>query len=344
MVNAARTAGDVRDARGRPIHDLRVSVIDRCNLRCTYCMPAATYHERYRFLDEGEWLSFEEIERVVRAFVGLGVSKVRITGGEPLLRPGVADLVARLAPIAAIDDLALTTNGLLLPRYAAALRDAGLHRLTVSLDSVDDDVNGAMNGRGRGAGEVMAGIDAAVAAGFERIKINAVIRRGVNEDGALELVDRFRGTGHVVRFIEYMDVGNRNGWLPGEVVPSRELLERIDERYPLVALEEQYRGEVASRYAFADGGGEIGFISSVSEPFCGDCSRARLSADGAVFTCLFAQSGTDLRALLRGGAGDEELAAFLTDLWSRRADRYSELRAAGLEKPSAKVEMYHIGG
>lgn len=344
MVNISKSSGEVRDARGRPIHDLRVSVIDRCNLRCTYCMPAATYHDRYRFLDESEWLTFDEIERVVRAFVGLGVSKVRITGGEPLLRPGVADLVARLAPIAAIDDLALTTNGLLLPRYAQALRAAGLHRLTVSLDSVDDDVNGAMNGRGRGAADVMAGIDAAIAAGFERIKINAVVRRGVNDDGVLALVERFRGTGHVLRFIEYMDVGNRNGWRPDDVVPSRELLERIDDRYPLTPLEEQYRGEVASRYAFADGAGELGFISSVSEPFCGDCSRARLSAEGAVFTCLFAQSGTDLRALLRGGADDDEVAAFLAGLWSRRADRYSELRAEGLAQSSTKVEMYHIGG
>lgn len=333
----------LRDRLGRPLHDLRVSVIDRCNLRCTYCMPAETYDDRYRFLSDDEWLDFGEIERVVRAFVALGVSKVRLTGGEPLLRPDIVSLVKRLAAVDGISDLALTTNGLLLPRFAAPLREAGLHRLTVSLDSLSDEVSGVMNGRGRGAGDVLAGIDAAVAAGFDDIKINAVVQRGVNEDGVLDLVENFRGTGHVVRFIEYMDVGNRNGWRPEQVVTSQELVARIETRFPLVPLEENYRGEVATRYRFADGSGEIGFISSISAPFCGDCSRARLSAEGQVFTCLFAGRGVDLRTGLRAAMTDEQLVEVVSDIWAGRSDRYSELRGAAVVDAN-KVEMYHIGG
>jgi cyclic pyranopterin phosphate synthase len=335
----------VRDTRARVLHDLRISVIDRCNFRCPYCMPEDQYAHDHVFLAKDQRLRFEEIERIARAFTALGVRKLRLTGGEPLLRRELPELVRQLAQISGIEDLALTTNGVLLPRFAQALRDAGLKRLTVSLDSLDPTTFNKLSG-GRGqVEEVLAGIAAAEAAGFARIKLNCVVMRGVNDLQALDLIERYRGTGHIVRFIEYMDVGTLNGWRRDLVVSSAELIARIAARWPLKPLERNYGGEVAQRYAFADGAGEIGFISSVSQPFCGDCSRARLSADGKLYTCLFAQNGFDLREPLRGGASDADLQALIAQRWAQRADRYSEqraqMRAAGKNE---KVEMFSIGG
>jgi len=335
----------VRDTRVRPLHDLRISVIDRCNFRCPYCMPEDQYAHDHVFLAKDQRLRFEEIERIARAFVSLGVRKLRLTGGEPLLRRDLPELVRQLARIPGVVDIALTTNGVLLPRFAQALRDAGLQRLTVSLDSLDPATFHKLSG-GRGQiEEVLAGIAAAEAAGFSRIKLNCVVMRGVNDMQILDLVERYRGTGHIVRFIEYMDVGTLNGWREDLVVTSAELIARIAARWPLQPLERNYGGEVAQRYAFADGAGEIGFISSVSQPFCGDCSRARLSADGKLYTCLFAQSGFDLREPLRAGASDTDLQALIAQRWAQRADRYSErraeLRARGED---GKVEMFAIGG
>jgi cyclic pyranopterin phosphate synthase len=309
------------DRLGRPLHDLRVSVIETCNYRCPYCMPEGLTPEETA-LDRARRLDFDEIETAVRAFARLGVSKLRLTGGEPLLRKGLPDLIARLARVPGIDDLALTTNGSLLAGQARALREAGLHRLTVSLDSLDPAGFRAMSG-GRGdLADVLAGLAAAESAGFRSIKINCVIQRGVNEDQALALAGRFRGTPHVPRFIEYMDVGTCNGWRRENVVSSAELRDRIAARWPLRALTPTYRGEVASRYGYADGEGEVGFVSSVSEPFCGDCHRARLSADGQLFTCLFAARGHALRE--RIAEGEDALAAHLAGLWQARGDRYSE--------------------
>ncbi|KFN41257.1 GTP 3',8-cyclase MoaA [Arenimonas oryziterrae] len=328
------------DVLARPLRDLRVSVIETCNYRCPYCMPEGQTPEEST-LDRARRLSFEDIETAVRGFVRLGVRKIRLTGGEPLLRKNIAQLVARLAAIPGVDDLALTTNGSLLAGQAVALREAGLHRLTVSLDAVDPAVFRALSG-GRGeVGDVLRGIAAAEAAGFRAIKLNSVIQRGVNEDQVLPLVERFRGTGHVIRFIEYMDVGNCNGWRPQAVVPSRELRDLISARWPLQALSPSYRGEVASRHGFVDGEGEVGFVSSVSEPFCGDCHRARLSADGQLFTCLFASTGQDLRPAI--AEGEFALARRVSDLWQRRADRYSEIRAQP-HADSKKIEMFFIGG
>src|SRR5215469_11309787 len=269
-----------RDTRARPMRDLRISVMDRCNFRCPYCMPRETYHEKYRFLGSHERLSFDEIVRLARLFVQLGVRKLRLTGGEPLLRANLTDLIGDLTTIPGVDDVALTTNGVLLGKYASELKAAGLKRITVSLDSLDPEVFARMSGGFGSPAEVLDGIEHARRAGLEPIKINAVVQRGVNDHTVLELVERFRGTGVIVRFIEYMDVGNRNDWRQELVVPSKELMARIAARWPLEPLEREYRGEVAQRYAFADGGGEVGFISSVTQPFCGDCSRARLSSDG----------------------------------------------------------------
>jgi cyclic pyranopterin phosphate synthase len=324
---------------------LRISVIDRCNFRCPYCMPEDQFAEDSVFLSKNERLRFEEIERIARAFVDLGVRKLRLTGGEPLLRRDLPQLVRMLRRIPGVEDLALTTNGVLLPRLAPALREAGLMRLTVSLDTLDAPTFHTLSG-GRGeVGEVLAGIAAAEAAGFDCIKLNCVVMRGVNDMQVLDLLERFRGTRHVVRFIEYMDVGTLNHWRGDLVVPSAALIARIDARWPLRALDRNYRGEVAERHEFVDGGGEVGFISSVSQPFCGDCSRARLSADGRMYTCLFARDGHDLRTALRGGSSDEELAAAIAGYWTGRADRYSErraeLRATGDDR---KVEMFAIGG
>jgi cyclic pyranopterin phosphate synthase len=335
-----------RDAFARPMRDLRISVMDRCNFRCPYCMPRETYHEQYRFLGSHERLSFDEIVRLARLFVQLGVRKVRLTGGEPLLRANLPDLVGDLTTISGIEDVALTTNGMLLARYASELKAAGLQRVTVSLDSLDPKVFARMSGGFGGVEEVLSGIEHARRAELMPIKINAVVQRGVNDHTALDLVERFRGTGVIVRFIEYMDVGNRNQWRSELVVPSKELAEQIGRRWPLTPLEPGYRGEVAKRYAFADGQGEIGFISSVSQPFCGDCTRARLSSDGVLYTCLFAVRGTSLRDALRGGASDDALLELIREVWLKRADRYSELRASlrDTAQEQRKVEMFYIGG
>jgi len=334
-----------RDQRGRPMHDLRISVMDRCNFRCPYCMPEATYGEHFTFLRNDERLSFDEIERLCRLAAAQGVSKLRLTGGEPLLRPHLAELVTRLRRLEGITDLALTTNGVLLARHAAELRDAGLDRVTISLDTLDPALFHRMSG-GRGAlDDVLAGIEAAQAAGFPHgVKLNTVVQRGVNEHTVIDLVERFRDTGIVVRFIEYMDVGNRNDWRPEAVVPSQELVQRISTRWPLRAVPPKYPGEVATRYRFEDGAGEIGMISSISQPFCGGCTRARLSSEGMLYTCLFADHGTDLRGPMRDGASDDELARVLRDVWLRRNDRYSEERAERHRKPSHKIEMHYIGG
>ena len=333
------------DTLARPLRDLRISVIDRCNFRCPYCMPEDQFADDAVFLSKHDRLRFEEIERIARAFVALGVRKLRLTGGEPLLRRDLPQLVRMLRAVPDVDDLAMTTNGVLLPRFAAPLREAGLMRLTVSLDTLDADTFRKLSG-GRGeVADVLAGIAAAEAAGFERIKLNCVVMRGVNDEQIVDLAAHFRGTGHIVRFIEYMDVGTMNHWRGDLVVPSADLIARLAARWPLRPLDRNYRGEVAERYAYEDGGGEIGFISSVSQPFCGDCSRARLSADGKMYTCLFAREGFDLRLPLRDGASDAELAALVDARWRRRGDRYSEqraeLRARGDRR---KVEMFSIGG
>lgn len=328
------------DRLGRPLRDLRLSVIEACNFRCPYCMPAERVPDDYGF-DAATRLSFDEIETLVRGFVRLGVSKVRLTGGEPLLRKRLPDLIARLASIPGIDDLALTTNGSLLAAQAQALRDAGLRRLTVSLDALDPALFRQLCGGRGNVADVLAGIAAAEAAGFSQIKLNCVVQRGVNESEVLPLLEHFRGSGHVLRFIEYMDVGTCNGWDAARVLSSVELRDRIHARWPLQPLDANYRGEVASRYAFADGTGEIGFVSSVSAPFCGDCHRARVSADGKLYTCLFAGEGSDVRAALQ--RGESALEERVIALWSNRVDRYSELRGrAG--NPKKHVEMFLVGG
>ncbi|MCD9033282.1 GTP 3',8-cyclase MoaA [Luteimonas sp. Y-2-2-4F] len=329
------------DRLGRPLHDLRLSVIEACNFRCGYCMPADRVPDDYGF-DAAGRLSFDEMETLVRGFARVGVRKLRITGGEPLLRRGLPALVARLARVPGIEDLAMTTNGSLLARHARALREAGLRRLTVSLDALDPARFRALSGDRGEVADVLAGLDAAQAAGFSAIKINCVVQRGVNDDQVLPLAERFRGSGHVLRFIEYMDVGTCNGWNRERVVPSAELRERIAARWPLAPLAPHYRGEVAARYRYADGGGEIGFVASVTAPFCGDCHRARVAADGTLYTCLFAAGGTPLRGLL--GEGEAALAARVAALWSRRADRYSELRGADRAGGRRRVEMFLVGG
>ncbi len=345
VVPIARARGP-RDTLGRPLHDLRISVMDRCNFRCPYCMPRDTFHDSYRFMKSAERLSHEEIVRLARLFVSLGVQKIRITGGEPLLRANLADLVGDLTALPGEPDIALTTNGVLLAKYASELKASGLARVTVSLDSLDPEIFRHLCGGFDELATVLDGIGHAQRAGLTPLKINTVIQRGVNDAGALDLAARFRGTGIVVRFIEYMDVGNRNQWQPGLVVPSAELHARIHARWPLAPLDRNYVGEVAQRYAYADGQGEIGFISSISQPFCGDCSRARLSSDGVLYTCLFATHGLDLRAPLRAGADDEELLAMIRGRWTARVDRYSELRAtlraSAAQEP--KIEMNYIGG
>jgi cyclic pyranopterin phosphate synthase len=328
------------DTLGRPLRDLRISVTDRCNFRCVYCMPREVYGHDYRFLDRRELLTFEEIARLAAVFVGLGVQKLRITGGEPLVRRDLERLVELLAPLGA--ELTLTTNASLLPQKAELLARAGLSRITVSLDSLDDATFRALNDADFPVARVLDGIDAAAAAGLP-VKVNCVVKRGVNDGEVVALAQRFRGTGHTLRFIEYMDVGNTNGWRLDDVVPAAEIVATLDAAFGLEAVEPGYRGEVARRWRYRDGSGEIGVISSVTQPFCGDCTRARLSAEGRLFTCLFAVRGHDLRAVLRSGATDEELKSAIGDLWSRRADRYSELRsAATTDLP--KVEMSYIGG
>jgi cyclic pyranopterin phosphate synthase len=331
------------DTLHRPLRDLRISVTDRCNFRCGYCMPKEVFGRGYDFLPKDAILSFEEIARLARVFVQLGVEKVRLTGGEPLLRRNLDRLVAMLASLDGLRDLTLTTNGSRLCEEAAKLRAAGLRRLTVSVDALDDATFRAMNDVDFPVHRVLSGIDAALAAGFRPIKINMVVKRGVNDDGIVEMARRFRGPDFILRFIEYMDVGNTNGWRMEEVVPAAEIVARLAAELPLEPLPAQYRGEVARRYRHRDGGGEIGIIASVTQPFCGDCTRARLSAEGRLYTCLFASAGHDLRTPLRAGATDEELAAIIRRVWTVRGDRYSELRSAA-SAPRAKVEMAHIGG
>ena len=335
------------DPRGRVLRDLRISVTDRCNFRCVYCMPREVFDARHQYLPHDALLSFEEITRLTRLAVARGIGKIRLTGGEPLLRRRVEDLVAMLSALQGPDgrpvEVTLTTNGLLLPKKAAALRAAGLARVTVSLDSLDDALFRRINDADCGVAEILAGIDAARAAGFTGIKVNAVIKRGMNDQEILPLVRHFGGTGVTVRFIEYMDVGVTNGWNLADVVPAAEMLARILAEVPLEAVEPAYPGEVAKRWRRVDGAGEVGFITSVSQAFCGDCTRARLSTEGVLYTCLFAQGGHDLRALLRGGADDERIDRVLAGIWTARSDRYSEIRGAataGLER----IEMSYIGG
>ena len=331
------------DTFGRPLRDLRISVTDRCNFRCTYCMPAEIYGERYEFLPKAELLTFEEISRLTRMLVRHGAAKVRITGGEPLVRAEIETLIASLSQIDGVADLTLTTNAYLMEQKAQLLKDAGLQRVTISLDSLDDEVFRSMNGRGFGTAKVLQGIDAAEKAGLAPIKINAVVQKGVNDHTVVELARYFKDRGHIVRFIEYMDVGNRNGWRLDHVVSADEIVSMIDAEMPLEPFERSYRGEVAMRYRYRDGGGEIGVIASVTQPFCGDCTRLRLSPEGSVYTCLFASKGTDLRGPLRSGATDEELGGIIAGMWGARDDRYSEERSS-LTEPQRKVEMYHIGG
>jgi len=330
------------DRRGRPLRDLRISVTDRCNFRCVYCMPKEVFGKDFQFLERKALLTFEEIERVTRIFAGLGIEKVRLTGGEPLVRRNIEGLIARLAPIEGLD-LTLTTNGSLLEQKAARLHAAGLKRVTVSLDSLDDAEFRAMNDVDFPVARVLAGIDAAAAAGFAPVKVNMVVKRGMNEAAIVPMARYFRDRGHIVRFIEYMDVGATNGWRMDEVVSAAEIVARIDSELPLEPIGAQYRGEVAQRWRYRDGSGEIGVIASVTQAFCRDCTRARLSAEGQIYTCLFATSGHDLRALVRSGASDDEIRAFIEDLWSARADRYSELRSEQTVRLH-KVEMSYIGG
>ncbi len=336
----------IRDSFGRAIRDLRISVTDRCNFRCPYCMPAEIYGEKYVFLPRAELLTFEEIARLTRLFAELGVTKIRLTGGEPLVRNGLENLVRLLSQIDGIDDLTLTTNGYLLAQNAQALRDAGLRRITVSLDSLDEEVFKEMNGRNYGTRRVLEGIREADNVGLHPIKINAVVQKGVNDHTIVDLARYFKGTGHIVRFIEYMDVGNLNGWKLDHVVASDEIVERINAEMPLELIEANYKGEVALRYRYVDGSGEIGIIASVTRPFCGDCTRARLSTDGKLYTCLFAGHGSDLRAPMRDGASDADLIDLITGIWGRREDRYSELRtyATAQDNADKKIEMYQIGG
>jgi GTP 3',8-cyclase len=335
------------DAFGRPLRDLRISVTDRCNFRCPYCMPAELYGEEYKFLPRSEILSFEEIERMARLFIDLGVAKIRLTGGEPLVRAHLPELVERIAAIDPGVDLTLTTNGALLAPVAEDLKKAGLRRITVSLDTLDPDIFSAMCGRDNVHPDVvLEAIDAAAIAGLTPVKVNCVVQRGINDHTMVDLARRFRGTGHILRFIEFMDVGTLNGWDMSQVVPAVEIIERIQSEMD-VALEPvgaNYVGEVAKRWRYVDGSGEIGIISSVSQPFCGDCSRARLSTEGQLVTCLFAAGGLDLRGPMRDGASDEELKALIAGCWSVRRDRYSEQRSAVTIKPRKRVQMFQVGG
>jgi cyclic pyranopterin phosphate synthase len=346
IIHDIRGAQNPIDRLGRPLHDLRISVMDRCNFRCPYCMPKEQFHENYQFLKSRERLTFDELTRLTKLFAGLGVRKVRLTGGEPLLRANLADLVGDLTSIPGIEDIALTTNGVLLANHAVDLHANGLKRITVSLDTLDKDIFARLSGGFGALDQVLGGIDAAIAAGLTPVKINAVIERGVNDHTALDLVEHFRGTPVIVRFIEFMDVGNRNHWDPKMVVPSRELAARVNARWPMQPVSQNYRGEVAQRWRFDDGAGEVGFISSISQPFCGACSRARLSSEGKFYTCLFATKGIDLRGPLRDGADDAALLRIVRGAWLGRTDRYSELRQElRRDLPETKkIEMYYIGG
>ena len=330
------------DQRGRALRDLRISVTDRCNFRCVYCMPKTVFGRDYPFLARAELLSYEEIARLARLFAEQGVQKIRLTGGEPLLRKDIERLIEQLARIPELE-LTLTTNGSLLAARARGLRDAGLHRVTVSLDALDDVIFKRMNDADYPVTKVLQGIDAAAAAGLAPIKVNMVVKRGTNDGEILSMARHFRGTGHILRFIEYMDAGNSNAWQAMEVVPAAEVIRRIDAELPLEPIDPNYPGEVAERWRYRDGSGEIGVIASVTQAFCSDCTRIRLSTEGKVYTCLFASSGHDLRQLLRAGADDAQLAAAIAGLWQQRDDRYSELRSAGIPVIK-KIEMSYIGG
>ncbi len=338
----AEPATLLRDRRGRRIHDLRISVTDRCNFRCVYCMPKTVYGRDYPFLPRSELLSYEEITRLARIFAGLGVEKIRLTGGEPLIRHDLEDLIAQLASLPRVE-LTLTTNGSLLAKKAQALRGAGLHRVTVSLDALDDATFTRMNDVDFPVARVLEGIEAAAAAGLAPVKINTVVKRGYNEHAILDLARRFRGTGHIVRFIEYMDVGGAAGWNLTDVIPSAEVVRRIDREFPIEPVDANYAGEVAERWRYKDGAGEIGVISSVTQAFCSGCTRLRLSTEGRLYTCLFAQTGHDLRALLRGGRTDAEIAAAIAEVWQARDDHYSEIRTAETAK-QRRIDMHYIGG
>lgn len=333
----------VLDTLHRPLRDLRISVTDRCNFRCTYCMPKEVFGRDYVFLSRSEILSFEEIVRLARVFVANGVEKIRLTGGEPLLRRDIEKLISMLAAIPGLKDLALTTNGSLLAARARELKDAGLRRVTVSLDSLDDATFMTMNDVGFPASKVLEAIDAAAAAGLTPVKVDMVVKRGVNDRDIESMAEHFRNSGHILRFIEYMDVGTTNGWRLDDVVPAREIIDRINSQWPIEPVTPTYFGEVAQRYRYKDGSGEIGIIASVTAPFCGACTRARLSAEGELYTCLFGTHGHDLRALLRNGISDGELSARVRGIWSVRDDRYSDLRTSDT-LPLHKVEMSHIGG
>ena len=349
---ASASAWDGRapvDQLERPLRDLRISITDRCNFRCTYCMPKEVFDKSYSFLPQRALLSFEEITRVARVFIALGVRKLRLTGGEPLLRKNVEALVAMLAELNTPDgqrlDITLTTNGSLLARKARALKDAGLQRVTISLDALDDAIFRRMNDVDFPLAEVLRGIEQAQAVGLAPIKVNMVVKRGTNDHEVLAMAERFRHSGIVLRFIEYMDVGATNGWRMDEVLPSAQLLAKLQRKYALEPLDAQAAGETAERWRYADGGGEIGLISSVTQAFCGDCNRARLSTEGRLFLCLFAGGGHDLRELLRGAASDEQIAGAVAGLWRQRADRYSQLRGQGAADASPRrVEMHYIGG
>jgi len=335
---------DTFDSLDRPLRDLRISVTDRCNFRCTYCMPKEVFGRDFQFLPSSALLTFEEITRLARIFVvEHGVEKLRITGGEPLVRRDVEKLVAMLAAIPGLKDLTLTTNGALLARKARALADAGLKRVTVSLDSLDDSVFKSMNDVDFPAERVLEGIEAAREAGIVPVKVNMVVKRGVNDASVVDMARHFKGTGHILRFIEYMDVGTTNGWRMYDVVPASEIVRMIDAEMPIEPTEPNYRGEVAQRYRYRDGSGEVGLITSVTQPFCGNCTRARLSSEGLLYTCLFGAAGHDLRAMLRSGQADSEISAFVGKVWRRRADRYSEIRTDATSR-RPKVEMSHIGG
>ncbi len=345
--HAAAPSGLLADTRGRPLRDLRISVTDRCNFRCTYCMPKSVFDKDYRYLPQDALLSFEEIVRAAGIFAAHGVEKIRLTGGEPLLRKNIEALIEMLAALRTHDgrpmDLTLTTNGALLPKKARALKAAGLQRVTVSLDSLDDAVFRAMNDVDFPVADVLRGIDAAVDAGFAPVKINMVVKRGVNDADVVPMAQRFKGSGHIVRFIEFMDVGSSNGWRMDDVVPSAEIVRRINAATPLAGADAHYSGEVAGRWAYRDGSGEIGVISSVTQAFCSTCTRARLSTEGKLYTCLFAQSGHDLRTLMRGGRSDADIAAAIGLVWNERTDRYSEIRTDATAG-AKKIEMSYIGG
>ncbi len=338
----AAAPGPLADTKGRRMHDLRISVTDRCNFRCVYCMPRDVFDADYHFLPHADLLTFEEIARVARVFVDNGVSKIRLTGGEPLLRRNVERLVEMLARIGDLD-LTLTTNGALLAKKAKSLADAGLKRVTVSLDSLDDATFRAMNDADFPVDKVLEGIDAASVAGLAPVKVNMVVKRGMNESSILPMARHFRGTGHIVRFIEFMDVGATNGWRMDDVVPAAEIVRMIDGELPLAPADPNYTGEVAERWRYRDGGGEIGVIASVTQAFCRDCTRTRLSTDGKLYTCLFASDGYDLRGLLRGGYDDGQIGNAIAAVWRQRADRYSEIRTANTAR-APKVEMSYIGG